>query len=387
MAGAGRGAPALGAGEWGAVRGAVEAGGSFAEALAAFRAEFPGRRAQHRALRGGLLVLLQGGGGGGAAPGPPLGVPQRLAALYVMCEAYRGQLPRESAPLWQNALLPALLRGMAAPGCHPAEKAFLCQLLGEPGPPALPHLTPAEFLLALGVDGLAAAPPGLGLQLLDATEAMPPGALGGASMGTAEEPPGRGCSAAELVARTVRRAAREPLFPAEIAALLADLTPEARDGGGGSGGLCPSAMPPALLPGLVEQNVEVAKALLLQLHRSGSTDLGRIYGTLCALELSVRGLELADYLLEHQGVPGEVFCLFLSNMMRACRGLREEGRQRERLARLLCKLCRKAASLKLRDLQDNVLDMRTEMETFCIEFSRIQEALELFRHIRSLTAA
>ena len=146
-------------------------------------------------------------------------------------------------------------------------------------------------------------------------------------------------------------------------------------------------MPPALLPGLVEQNVEVAKALLLQLHRSGSPDLGRIYGTLCALEVSVRGLELADYLLEHQGVPGEVFCLFLSNMMRACRGLREEGRQRERLARLLCKLCRKAASLKLRDLQDNVLDMRTEMETFCIEFSRIHEALELFRHIRSLTAA
>merc|ERR1712216_645475 len=130
-----------------------------------------------------------------------------------------------------------------------------------------------------------------------------------------------------------------------------------------------------------EHNVGLAMALLLQLHRSDAP-MGQIYGTFCVLELSMRGLELADCLLENSEVPGEVFCL--SNMMRACRGLRDQGRQRERFAKLLCNLCRKATRQRFRDLQDNVLDMRVEIETFCIEFSQVREALELFRHLRSM---
>ena len=369
----GAGAAGLGPREWAAARGAVAAVGSFAEALEAFRFVFPGRAAQFRALQRGLLSLLRGGG---EAPGPPLGLPQRLAALYVVCEAYRGHLPRASAPLWQNALLPAVLQGMAAPGCHPAEKAFLGQLLGEPCPPGLPDLTPAGFLLALEADGLAAPPAGLGPQLLDATEAMPPG-----PPGAPEEQPG-GSSAEERFVQAVRRAARAPLFPAELDSLIREVP---AFGEGGTAALSDPAalLPPVLLPGLVEHNVGLAMALLLQLHRS-SAPMGQIYGTFCVLELSVRGLELADCLLENSGVPGEVFCLFLSNMMRACRGLRDQGRQQGRFAKLLCNLCRKAARQHLRDLQDNVLDMRVEIETFCIEFSQVREALELFRHLRSM---
>ena len=149
------------------------------------------------------------------------------------------------------------------------------------------------------------------------------------------------------------------------------------------------AFAPQHLPALVDKNPSVATALLLALLSSPSTSAHTASAYLSALlqcELSLHSMEVVSRISSVQPavLSSDFLVSYCHRGMEGCRAISDRYGQ-SRMVRLLCVFCQSL----LREREGGgggLYVLLSEMMGFCVEFSKVKEATQLYRTLKEWEA-
>ncbi len=164
-------------------------------------------------------------------------------------------------------------------------------------------------------------------------------------------------------------ACSEPLPPelhAELLERLEDSLPALEQAG----------LSPARLVDLVEQNPGFAIELLFKLM--SSAEISDYLTVLVNMELTPHSMEVVSGLLTSVEMPSDFIHLYITNCIAACKNVTDKFNQ-TRLVRLVSIFLQSL----IRNQTIDVLDLQTEVQGFCLEFSKLKEAAALFKMLKT----
>mmetsp|Transcript_30813 Transcript_30813/g.68260 ORF Transcript_30813/g.68260 Transcript_30813/m.68260 type:complete len:477 (+) Transcript_30813:273-1703(+) len=185
---------------------------------------------------------------------------------------------------------------------------------------------------------------------------------------------GEGAGPLHSARELVTKALRGPLLPVQQQQLLADIDAE-------PGVLARLGLAPRHLPALVEHTPVVAYEVLLRLIKGGSPRVGEYLEVLARTEMSLHSMEVVNRLTTAVVLPAEFVHLYITNCINSCEGTQDKYVQ-NRLVRLVCVFLHSL----IRNRIVAMTELLHELQSFCINFSRIREAAKLFRLLKQLEA-
>lgn len=137
---------------------------------------------------------------------------------------------------------------------------------------------------------------------------------------------------------------------------------------------------PTKFSNLVELNPLIAVKMILAYQELDSNDLSPYLDELLKMKMSVHSMEVVNKLAMLVILPDEFIHLYISVCISKCESMTDDRNLQNRLVRLLCAFIQSLIRNKIIDVKE----LNVELLPFCIEFSAIREANQLFRLLKSM---